>query len=398
MDLVLGVSITTTAVHLVLVEGDSADGATIDHDALSSMDRATLTSEQLVSTVLGTQAIAAGGGHRLRAIGVTFGRDHRAVAEELRDALHALGVEQVTLATELQAAEALAGTIGRTQGYATTGVISVQPDTATLAVVPSGDGIVVKALTAMLDGDRPAESLAALVNLIRLSAADDTAPDGIYLVSSDVDLTGVAEFLDDEVPLPVTAPAEPELALARGAALAAARRDSDAVAVAHLPDGRPALFVPRAGAARAAKPKADTDQNKRWRTVPVLTAVIAAAGATLIGSASLAVGMSMSSSESGDPAPVEQAMDPVAAPAPLEAAPPADALPPELPPQLPPPQLPPPPVIPAAPPAAPPPLPQPVIDAVNRLQQPITIPVLDQSITVPSVPSLIDRARQAAGP
>ena len=33
MDIVLGVSMTPTTVRMVLVEGEKADGSTVDHDA-----------------------------------------------------------------------------------------------------------------------------------------------------------------------------------------------------------------------------------------------------------------------------------------------------------------------------------------------------------------------------
>ena len=36
MDIVLGVSLTPTAVRIVLVEGDKADGAIVDHDTFET--------------------------------------------------------------------------------------------------------------------------------------------------------------------------------------------------------------------------------------------------------------------------------------------------------------------------------------------------------------------------
>jgi hypothetical protein len=274
VDIVLGVSITTTAVHLVLVEGESADGATIDHDILSLTDRSGLTAEQLVSGVLGTLAIASTGGHRLRAVGVAFARGYRAAAEELRDDLTACGFNRVLLASELQAAEALARAVGRKTGYVATGVVSIQADAATVAVVPSdaGDGRGTRVLTAMLNRDRPTESRQALTELVCLLDTDDDRPDGIYVVSADVDLTGVAEFLGAEVSVPVTTPDQPELALARGAALTAASQFGELGDDLLPPDGE-LLFVPRT--ATAPRAIADTKPSRKRRkhglTVPILT-------------------------------------------------------------------------------------------------------------------------------
>jgi hypothetical protein len=54
------------------------------------------------------------------------------------------------------------------------------------------------------------------------------------------------------------------------------------------------------------------------------------------------------------------------------------------------------PVMPAAAPGGPP-LPQPVVDALNKLRRPVTIPaippVLDHPITVAPLPAILDRAK-----
>ena len=269
----LGVSITTTAVHLVLVEAESADGATIDHDILSLTDRSGLAAEQLVSGVLGTLAIASTSGHRLRAVGVAFARGCRPAAEELREGLTACGFNRVLLASELQAAEVLARAVGRKTGYVTTGVVSIQPDAATVAVVHSDAdyGRGTRVMTAMLNRDRPAESRQALAELVALLDTDDDRPDGIYVVSADVDLTGLAEFLGAEVSVPVTTPDQPELALARGAALTAASEFGDLVDDLLPSDGKPLLFVPRTAPAPpvAADTKPSRKRRKHGLTVPI---------------------------------------------------------------------------------------------------------------------------------
>ena len=67
MDIALGVSMTPTTVRMVLVEGENADGVTVDHDVFDiTSDHTSATApEQVVAAILGTRASAAEGGHRL---------------------------------------------------------------------------------------------------------------------------------------------------------------------------------------------------------------------------------------------------------------------------------------------------------------------------------------------
>ena len=96
MDIVLGVSMTPKTVRMVLVEGDKADGAIVDHDAfdVTANDGSATSSnaaEQVVAAILGTKESAAEGGHHLKSIGVTWS-DH-AEAATLRDAIASRGIE-----------------------------------------------------------------------------------------------------------------------------------------------------------------------------------------------------------------------------------------------------------------------------------------------------------------
>src|SRR5258708_6746376 len=52
--------------------------------------------------------------------------------------------------------------------------------------------------------------------------AQESPPQGMFVVGSGVDVTSVKSHLEHLVSLPVSAPDEPEIALARGAALASA--------------------------------------------------------------------------------------------------------------------------------------------------------------------------------
>ena len=63
MDAVLGLSVTQSAIGLVLVEGQDADGATMDRNAFEvgfrGRSSAARTSEQAAAAVLRSEAIAA---------------------------------------------------------------------------------------------------------------------------------------------------------------------------------------------------------------------------------------------------------------------------------------------------------------------------------------------------
>ena len=222
MDIVLGVSMTPTTVRMVLVEGEKADGSIVDHDAFDiTADDGSATSssaaEQVVEAVLGTKESAAAGGHHLKSIGVTWS-DH-AEASTLRDALAARGVDDVMLVSDGHAAGALAQAVGRAVGYATTALLFIDRDTATLSVVQTDDGSVVKVLSRTLHSD---DAMAVLTEMAAAVDAQDSPPQGMFVVGSGVDVSSVKSHLEHLVSLPVSAPDEPELALARGAALASA--------------------------------------------------------------------------------------------------------------------------------------------------------------------------------
>jgi hypothetical protein len=222
VDIVLGVSMTPTTVRMVLVEGDKADGSIVDHDVfdVTAADGTATSSnaaEQVVEAVLGTKESAAEGGHHLKAIGVTWS-DH-AEASTLRDTLAARGIEGVMLVSDGHAAGALAQAVGRAVGYATTALLFIDRDTATLSVVQTDDGSVVKVLSRSLHSG---DAMAVLADMAAAVDAQDSPPQGMFVVGSGVDVSSVKAHLENLVSLPVSAPDEPELALARGAALASA--------------------------------------------------------------------------------------------------------------------------------------------------------------------------------
>ncbi len=241
MDIVLGVSLTPKTVRMVLVEGALGDGPIVDHDTfdVSSSDDSATTSaaDQVVAAVVGTQESAAEGGHELMSIGVTW--SDRAEAAELRDALAARGIRDVILVSELHAAGALAQAAGKAVGYDSTALLFIDRDSATLSVVRSDDGSIVKVLTSNLHST---DAMAVLADMASAIEAQDSPPQGLFVVGSGVEIASVKEHLEGLVSLPVRAPEESALALARGAALAAANSPAFEATTAGLaysldPDG-----------------------------------------------------------------------------------------------------------------------------------------------------------------
>ncbi|WP_292975538.1 hypothetical protein [Mycobacterium sp.] len=223
MDTVLGVSMAPTAVRMVLVEGENADGATVDEDGFdvnASADAPTINAaDQVVSAILGTREGAVDSGYDVRSIGVTWTDPIDAAA--LRDALAARKVENVMLVSSFMAAAALAQVVGSSIGHAKTGLLFVEPDTATLAVVDTSDGSISDVRRQPLTPGRdPFGDLAALA---AGAGSLDARPDGLFLVGSNgVDVASLKPQLEAATGLILSAPEEPETALARGAALASA--------------------------------------------------------------------------------------------------------------------------------------------------------------------------------
>jgi hypothetical protein len=212
---------------MVLVEGENGDGATVDQDgfpvaaAAHTANAATSpAADQTLAAILGTQQSAAKGGYRLASTGVTWVDPDE--ADALRDALAAHRVENIMLVSAFLAAAALAQAFGTTTGYTHTGLLFIEPDSATLAVVDSADGSV----TDMRRASLPDDDVDAVAELTALAAGADELnpnPQGLFVVGSDgVDVEMIKAELEAATPLIVSAPTEPGSALARGAALASA--------------------------------------------------------------------------------------------------------------------------------------------------------------------------------
>lgn len=323
MDAVLGLSMTPTTVGLVLVGGQDADGATMDKEEFAVHDRglvsAVNTSEKAAAAVMRTEAIAAARGHRLHSIGVTWSEDADTEASLLLESLSESGFDNVVAVRLPEATEALARGIACVIGYEITAVCVIEPDAVVALVVDTTQGAVQTAVNHSVTTD---EDLARWLSAIFTHA--EWQPEALVLVGSGSDLEAITPHLEEVLAVPVFVPAEAQLALARGAAIASTHgpdasldesgRDSGRV---QTTPRRPSLF-PRVGAAGA------------MLGVGVVTFVV---------SGSLAIGMQLTSGESAKPAEKPPAASTSDAPAALKATNPAPAATPTIEAALPPPPV-----------------------------------------------------------
>ena len=205
MDLVLGLSMTSTDLRWVLVEGSTGEGATVHRDGI---DFETLD-----------DVIAAVGDNRLHAVGVTWIDEAETQASTVLETLAARGLENVIAISELEAAEALASGIADRAGYDDVAVCLVEPDAAVVAMVTS-QGATVERIARPLDGDDAVELPSSVIALLDL---DEWQPEAIFVVGSADDLDLVMSSIAGLTDAPVISAAEADLALARGAALASAQ-------------------------------------------------------------------------------------------------------------------------------------------------------------------------------
>ncbi|MEB3032281.1 DUF7159 family protein [[Mycobacterium] nativiensis] len=219
MDIVLGVSMAPSAVRMVLVEGESAGGVTVDHDDIAIAGGGQTAPQRVVSAILGTREGAREGGYQLSSTGVTW--SDPVEAAELQQALAGHKVENVMLVSAFLAAAALAQAVGSATRYARTALLFVEPEAATLAVVRSDDGSIAEIHRQPLSGDDD-RAVGELTQLAAGAQKLESHPDGLFVVGSGVNVAMIKAELEKASALPVIAPEEPDLALARGAALASA--------------------------------------------------------------------------------------------------------------------------------------------------------------------------------
>jgi len=236
LDIVLGVSMAPASIQMVVLEGENADGATVEEhefDVTAAADSAiTSASDRVLAAILGTREGAADAGLELSSIGVTWTDQLEAAA--LRDALAAYKLENVMLVSTFLAATALGQFVGGAMGYERTAVLFVEPDAATLAVVETSDGSIVDLYREQIYAESYDEATAQLTGMISGLEELEWGPGGLFLIGSGVDIAPIKPALESATSLAVSAPEEPEMALARGAALASANAPTFASSTAAL--------------------------------------------------------------------------------------------------------------------------------------------------------------------
>ncbi|HZA08748.1 DUF7159 family protein [Mycobacterium sp.] len=245
MDIVLGVSTTPKTIRMVLIEGEKADGIMVDDDVLEiAANESALTSspsEQAAAAVLRAKEMAVAAGHEVVAIGLTWSGYARPA--NLRDSLAARGLEDAVLLSELQAAGALTQAAGEALGYDKTALIFVERETATLSTIDTAVGSITTVLTRAAHDSAAHEVATEMVSTLE---AQEARPQGVFIVGSDVDITSLKSHLEAVASLTISAPEDPDLALARGAALAsanAARYEASTAALAYAQDPDGATYM-----------------------------------------------------------------------------------------------------------------------------------------------------------
>ncbi|MEU0499022.1 hypothetical protein [Mycobacterium sp. NPDC006124] len=360
MDLVLGLSLTTTALRWVLVEGTTGEGDPVDRGEVDIAAVDDVDAELMARAVLNPAVVA---GHRIRVVGVTSTAGAEGAAVAVVDALAARDHLDVVRVSDAAAVAALAAGVADLADYDDVAVCIVEPDSAFVAVVDAGE-ITVEHVR------RPADRADAIELTSSVVAALDRELQAVFVIGSD-DVEVIVSAVEAVTDAPVFSATEADLALARGAALVAGRTLD--------------MSEPRVGGAWS---------WLRSRT-GVLAAVLAAAVVTLVVSSSLAIGLNLSRD---DPAQAAQTSSAAERPETVTAPPPpvrarvglaemansvartmVVALPPApVPEYVPPPVAPPPAYVPPAPVYVPPPPQQPrlrdrIIDRIpiiGRFHQP----------------------------
>ncbi|MGH3557602.1 MAG: DUF7159 family protein [Mycobacterium sp.] len=222
MDTVLGLSLTSTAVGWVLVEGRDADGTILDHDDFEVHTgggvRAVDTSERATDAVLRAHDVTARHDQRVHVIGVTWSDDAAAEAALLLESLAGAGFDNVVPIRLHEAADMLALGIAPVVGYDKAAVCVVDGESTTVVMVDTCDSEPQTAVKLLSGGaDR---LIGWLTTMFRRSS---WRPGGVVVVGADDDLDALSRQLESALPVPVITQSGAHLALARGAALASAQ-------------------------------------------------------------------------------------------------------------------------------------------------------------------------------
>lgn len=396
MNAVLGLSMTPTTVGIVLVDGHDADSATMDHETLAVPDwlpdsprsGAAQTSQAAVDAVRRSEALASARGLRLQSIGVTWSDDAELEASLLLKSLANSGFDNVVPVRLPEATEALARGIAQVIGYQTTAVCVIEPDSAIALIVHSGDGSVQTAVSHAVESEQQ------LVNWLEaVFNGADWRPAALVVVGSAGAFDVLLPRLQQALGIPVFTPAEAELALARGAALASTHSAGPAAGT-RTADGTGFGFAPFVYDADAAQVR-ETARARSRRAQAGPIAMLVGGALTFVVSASLAIGLQLSPEEANSsvipqhrpaaadqPAVVRHTPPPAAVPAAI-VEPPPQAPPPEPVPEAPPVEV----VTPVVPEAVPEPVPGAPPAPDVSAQQLVPPPPVEQTFA-PQVPAV----------
>lgn len=247
MNLVLGLSMTSSSVRWVLVEGTTGEGATLDRGSLPVAADETFDADSLLDALFDKAAA-----RPVHAIGITWTGAAEVTASAVWQALTDRAAQNVIAVSDLEAAEALTCGIADIAGYDRVVVCVVEPGNGNQAVLASvtPDGVTADRVDAAALGD-----------------VDGLVPDAVFVVGSG-DVDGVVSALEQSTHAPVISADEADLALARGAALASA-------AAVSILDAR------------------DAPARRHLSPAAMLASVLAAAVVTFVVSLSAALGMTL---------------------------------------------------------------------------------------------------------
>ncbi|MEE3064268.1 MAG: hypothetical protein VYA67_09945 [Actinomycetota bacterium] len=410
MDIVLGVSIAPESVQMVMLQGENADGATIDETEfpITAADNSPTVSasDRVIAAITCTREDAADAGLELDSIGVAC--TDQLEAAVLRDVLAAHKIENVLLVSAFVAAAALTQSVGGAMGYERTAVLFVGPETATLAVVETSDGSINDVHEDQWDTEAGQIVTAELLELVAGLDELPTPPGGVFVVGTGVDVTAIRRRLEEATSLVVNVPEEPETALARGAALASANTlasattawayaqdpGTGAVHVSAVPEylsatdaqlGQDDLAYSAVADDEADAPTvilgAPDDSQPRPRPALLVGSVVAIAGFSAALALEIALSLGIRTTVDALPAPIKGIVAPVQQA--LLPAPEVAAMKMEAPQPLSPPRIMPPPA-PAAPPVVVPAAPAAVVPAAPALPVPVFVPAPEPPVQLPN--------------
>jgi hypothetical protein len=227
MDVVLGVALASgppATIHTVLVGGENGDGVILETHSFdvpvgSTTDFTAV--DALIAAILEARDAAGTAGYHLVSTGLTMTDPLEAAAVGSR--LAASGrddLNDIVLISPDLAAASLARNLGQTVGCDRMGLLSVGAADATLAVVDCIDGSITRIFRQYLDGG---DTTAALDSVAQRLNTPETSPDGLFLVCTGADSSTIRPRLEATFGYEVCEPAEPQVALARGAAMASTR-------------------------------------------------------------------------------------------------------------------------------------------------------------------------------